>query len=147
MLHSGTRQRLADLGIGHLAPPTPCCRFGGYDYLTATQAGLSWAEPAPIGGLIFPRRQSGVAPKLTPLTPGEVARQLFEHCFDLQQLGEAATEVVATLAECPSVEVDFDAADQVTQLLTHWAGQLALGQFTSTDVVVGGALDRGDVDD
>ncbi|MEE3262356.1 MAG: hypothetical protein VX290_05875, partial [Candidatus Latescibacterota bacterium] len=50
----GLLQRLANLGIGHLAPPTPCCRFDGYDYLTATQAGLSWAEPAPIGGSSSP---------------------------------------------------------------------------------------------
>jgi hypothetical protein len=118
ILHEGTRRGLPGL------PPSPgfAC-FDGYRYLPPSLVGgAATGGPVAAGGLLFPCRQAGSGPRVTPVGAAEAARKLLEQCFDMQGVGgERAVDCAARLAALPAARVDFDlAADAVPAIAGWW---------------------------
>ncbi|MDA0334413.1 MAG: hypothetical protein O2782_04535 [bacterium] len=117
ILHEGTCRSLGRL------PPSPGFKcFDGYRYLPPSAVGTGPPPAAvPVGGLLFPVRESGAQPVLRPQNPARSAQVLLQQFFDLEGLGgERAIDCVSRLVQLPAAAVAFSSAMDVVELVWRW---------------------------
>lgn len=104
--------------LGLPAGRAPLSIWRGADFYAPEALGSRWADPAPVAAVVFPRREDGSPPALTPLQPAASLTRLLAGLVLVERVEVAAFDaVVAAVGDARVFDLVYEDSAAAAELV------------------------------